>query len=63
MKTFELEEILKAPIQTLESVLKENKRIVVMDRAIDSAGTYLVDISLCLFEDLVRTFKQFIHIY
>jgi len=53
LKTFELEEVLKAPMQTLQSVLKENKRIVVMDRAIDSAGTYLVDISVGLFEDLV----------
>ena len=53
LKTFELEEALKAPIQTLKSALKEVKRIVVMDRDIDSAGTYLVDISVGLFEDLV----------
>jgi len=53
VKTFELEEVLKAPIQTLRPSLKKAKRIVVMDRDIDSAGTYLVDISVGLFEDLV----------
>ena len=53
LKTFKLEKVLKAPIQTLQSILKEFKRIVVMDRNIDSAGTYLVDISVGLFEDLV----------
>ena len=53
LKTFELEEVLKAPTRSLQSALKEAKRIVVMDRDIDSAGTYLVDISVGLFEDLV----------
>jgi hypothetical protein len=53
LKIFELEEVLKAPIQTLQPALKKAKRIVVMDRDIDSAGTYLVDISVGLFEELV----------
>jgi hypothetical protein len=58
LKTFELEEVLKAPIQTLQSAIKEAKRIVVMDRDIDSAGTYLVDISVGLFEDLVSRVSE-----
>lgn len=53
LKTFELEEVLRAAINALQSSLKNAKRIVVMDRDIDSAGTYLVDISVGLFEDLV----------
>jgi hypothetical protein len=53
LKTFELEDVLKAELKTLKSTLKDSKRIVVMDRDIDSAGTYLVDISVGLFEDLV----------
>jgi hypothetical protein len=52
LKLFELDDVLKMPTQTL-SALREAKRIVVMDRDIDSAGTYLVDISIGLFEDLV----------
>lgn len=53
LKTFKLEEVIKEPIKTLRSALKESKRVVVMDRNIDSAGTYLIDISVSLFEDLV----------
>lgn len=58
LKILDLSEINKADQQSLKNMIKQHKRIVVMDREIDRSGTFLSGISIDLFSKLVSSLSE-----
>jgi hypothetical protein len=49
----EMDEVMKTSPSTLRGLSAEARKVIVMDRDIDKAGTFLADVSIELFEKLV----------
>ena len=54
----ELGNILKSPLNSLRSKIDGYEYIIVMDREIDIAGTYLIEVSLDLFQQLTEKISE-----